>query len=460
MNENDNETLTIKEKLLPWLAEKMPHAENILITECEKPGMGLSSETYMLNVEWKEKGEKKSKGMVLRLAPQEYKVFPNYELNNQFRIMQILEQTNVPVAKMLWMEDDTSLLGSQFFLMEKLTGEVPQDYPSYHGSGMFFDASPEQRAKMWWSTLDAMTEIHKLDWKKLGISFLKEPENNADAIEIQLEYWSRYFEWMKQSPDESHPIIDASLQWLKENRYEPEHLSLCWGDARMGNILFSIPDKNILAVMDWEMAFIGDPEADLAWSILLDWQHSIGAGLPRCDGTPGYDETISRYEEKTDRKVTHFKFNEIFAAVRYGMILVAVFKKFRQQGIPIDEDMVLNNVCTQRLSELLDLPSPGKKKEQTEDLSLTKVSVQFHFTGSDGYDWYLISDKGKGTRTNGIIDNPDCTITASLTDWKAIQNGELDKLDAWTSGQLVTEGDLNVMVQLEEMISEFTKNDM
>ena len=57
-----------------------------------------------------------------------------------------------------------------------------------------------------------------------------------------------------------------------------------------------------------------------------------------------------------------------------------------------------------------------------------------------------------------MIDDPTCTIKVSLADWKAIQNGELDRLEAWSSGRLVTEGDLNVMVQLEDMISEFTQS--
>jgi len=85
-------------------------------------------------------------------------------------------------------------------------------------------------------------------------------------------------------------------------------------------------------------------------------------------------------------------------------------------------------------------------------MRLKYLSVQFHFTGPTGYDWYLISDKGKGTRYNGTVDNPDCTITVALEDWNAIQSGELDRLEAWASGRLVIEGDMNLMVQLEDMI--------
>ena len=95
------------------------------------------------------------------------------------------------------------------------------------------------------------------------------------------------------------------------------------------------------------------------------------------------------------------------------------------------------------------------------DLSIHSVRFQyfikqFHFTGPDGYDWYLISDKGKGSRHEGTLPDPTCTVTVSLQDWHAIQRGELNRLEAWSTGRLVTEGDLNVMMQLEDMIAEFT----
>jgi aminoglycoside phosphotransferase (APT) family kinase protein len=370
--------------------------------------------------------------------------------------MEALKDTDVPVAKMHWLEEDPSILGAPFFLMERLDGEVPQDYPPYHGSGMFFDASPAERTRMWWGGLEGMINVHKLDWKGLGLSFLGVPEGGSDPVDRQLAYWKRYFEWFKDVPEEAHPTLEASMAWLDEHRYVPERVTLCWGDSRIGNVLYDPGDRRVLAVMDWEMAFLGDPEADLSWFLLLDWQHSAGAGLARCEGTPEHEDTIRRYEDLTGWKVKNLLFNEVLSAVRYGMILACVLKNFKRQGIPIDEDMILNNVCTQRLSELLDLPSPGEKREQTADLNQVIVSVQLHFTGVEGYDWHLISDKGRGERHPGVLENPTCSITVSLDDWKKIQSGELNRLEAWSSGRLVTEGDLNVMMQLEDMISEFT----
>jgi len=171
MPESKPDGSDMRSKLTTWVRRKMPEAKRLSISEPEKPGMGLSSETYLFDVQWEEAGEQRSKGVVLRAAPADFKVFPDYELAHQFRIMDILRETDVPVAKMLWMEADPSIIGAPFFLMERLYGEVPQDFPSYHGSGMFFEATPEMRAKMWWGSLEAMARIHMLDWKSLGLSF-------------------------------------------------------------------------------------------------------------------------------------------------------------------------------------------------------------------------------------------------------------------------------------------------
>lgn len=447
----------MKADLTRWVQSRMPQARNISISDLEKPGMGLSSETYLFNIRWEESGKGQSKGVVLRAAPRSEKVFPEYEIGHQFRIMQILADTNVPVATMLWLEEDPSVIGAPFFVMEKLEGDVPQDYPSYHGSGMYYEATPEQRAKMWWGSLEAMVNIHKLDWRKMGFDFLGVPRDNADAVNRQLAYWDSYLNnWLKDSPGESHPTMEAALEWLKENRYEPARLALCWGDARIGNTLYSRPDRDVLAVMDWEMAFIGDPEADLAWFITLDKQHSKGYGLPKLEGTPSDEEVIERYERLTGWKVQNLFYNEVLATLRYGMTVIAVMKKFRRQGIPIEDDLIYNNFATQHLSDLLGLPPPGTKKEITTNINEVTVSVQFHFTGPGGYDWYLVSDRGKGSRHEGTIENPNCTIKVSLEDWEAIQKGELNQLDAWSTGRLVTEGDLGLLSLLRDMMTQFT----
>ncbi|MCP4605319.1 MAG: SCP2 sterol-binding domain-containing protein [Proteobacteria bacterium] len=126
--------------------------------------------------------------------------------------------------------------------------------------------------------------------------------------------------------------------------------------------------------------------------------------------------------------------------------------------MPIEDDLLFNNFSTQHLADLLKLPPPGEKQEVITNINDVTVSVQFHFTGPGGSDWYLVSDKGTGTRYEGIVDTPNCTIKASIEDWKAIQAGELNQLEAWTTGRLVTEGDLGLLSLLKDVMAEFTQS--
>lgn len=450
-----NETDTagrILTHLVPWLQKKMPDAQHIAVSEIQKPGMGLSNETYLFDLSWEEKGRQIKKGMVLRAAPQDHRVFPDYHLGHQFLIMKALRQSTVPVPEMYWQEEDESVMGTPFYIMERLQGTMPKDYPSYHGSGFYFDATPEERAAMWWRGLDMVARTHMVDWKKLDLSFLGVPEGGTGPLDRQLAYWERFLGFIKDDPSERYPILEQALQWLKDNRYAPDRLCLCWGDARMGNVLYSENGFDVVAVLDWEMAFLGDPEADLAWYIFMDWYLAAEYNLQRLPGAPGRDETIRRYEELTGWKVKHYDYNEVFAAMRFGMILISVVKKMKRQGVPLSDDMYNNNCCTRRIAAILGLESPGEK-EKAKNVKEDLVTIQFNFSGPGGSDWYIVSDKGNARRHEGVVKDPTCTVRATAQDWKALQDGSLNQLEAWKTGRLVIDGDLKVMIDLKDEIS-------
>ena len=107
--------------LVPWISEKMPGAKHLVISGIEKPGMGLSNETYLFTLNWEEAGEKKTRQMVLRASPSE-RVFPDYHLEHQFLVMKALKGTGVPVPEMFWMEKEAAVIGAPFYLMERLNG--------------------------------------------------------------------------------------------------------------------------------------------------------------------------------------------------------------------------------------------------------------------------------------------------------------------------------------------------
>src|SRR5207244_12421350 len=107
------------------------------------------------------------------------------------------------------------------------------------------------------------------------------------------------------------PVIEAGLAWLRRHRPADEPLGLCWGDARIGNMIFA--GARCRAVLDWEMATLGNPEQDLAWWLFLDRHHSEGIGLERLAGLPRRDEQVARYEELMGPPVRHLDYYGVFA---------------------------------------------------------------------------------------------------------------------------------------------------
>ena len=437
----------LRTRLADWLAHRPGATWPVEVSALRKPGAGVSNETLLFDART---GAGAPQHLVARLTPSGPAVFPEYDLARQYRVMERLATSGVPVPPLVGYEADASVVGSAFYVMRRIEGEIPSEVPPYHAFGHCLALAPERRAAMWWSGIETLARIHRLDWRALGLGFLGEPGAETDALDRPLDYYARYLEWAREG--EAQPILDAALAWLREHRYVPRRIGLCWGDSRLPNMIFD-SDQRVAGVLDWEMAFLGDPEADLAWWIFLDWCHSTGYGIPRLEGLPSREETVARYAELTGAPVEHLEWQEVFAALRYGVITVRVAHTMQAAGVSIAApDMATNNVCTQRLATLLGLPAPGVAREVTHVSDVT-ARVQFLLTGPGGSEWYLVADRGRGSRHAGTVDRPDVTLTASAADWQAIQTGELNRTEAFLGGKLRIEGDVSLLLQLEDMIS-------
>jgi len=278
------------------------------------------------------------------------------------------------------------------------------------------------------------------------------PGDGTAALDRQLDWWEGYLRWVGGPPQ---PVLEAALGWLRDHAYVPRRVGLCWGDARLPNLIFR--DDAVAGVLDWEMAFLGDPEADLGWWIFMDWATGEGYGFPRLEGFPGAEETVRRYAGIAGLPVEHPEYQEIFAAFRFGIIMARIALRLKEIGAPTPtEHFESDNVATQRLAALLRLPPPGGRREVTR-LDDVTVAVQFHLTGPDGGSWYLVSRRGEATRHEGAAVDPAVTVTASAADWHAIQDGRLDRTEAFLGGRLRVEGDLSLLMQLEETISRLAR---
>ncbi|MBW2288389.1 MAG: phosphotransferase family protein [Deltaproteobacteria bacterium] len=351
--------LTAKQLAL-WLQERLPDARNLEVIGLAKPSAtGFSNETLLFDLHWDERGKAREAGYVVRIEPTGPGVFPEYDLSLQYNIMDILgKKTQVPVPALLGIEDDASVLGAAFYVMERVEGRIPPDNPPYHTEGWLKEAPKAEQQKVWWSCLDTMVDIHKLDWEDLGMGFLECKSPGETHLTKQLNSMASYYDWAARGIP--NPTIEPALRWLVENQpEEPETPSLVWGDSRIGNMIFR--QGECVAVLDWEMAVLGDPEQDLAWWLFLDRHHSEGLDTPRIPGLPSRAETVARYEKKMGRSVENLDYYEIFAAAHFSAIMMRVAQQLVHFGFMPEENGLAferNNVVTRLLAGLLELPTP------------------------------------------------------------------------------------------------------
>ena len=282
--------------------------------------------------------------------PPAVSLYPDYDLLRQVLVMNRLRDTPITVPTVCWLDRDDRQLGTPYYVMERLpTVGSPGDFPSYHSQGLYLDATPEQRARMWWGCVQAIADVHALDWRRLRLDRLLMPERGAHPLEQVVNYYSAALQWA--SSGQPRPELAAATKWLRDNIYEPEHLVLCWGDSRLSNILYG-PQFDIVAILDWEIAYIGDHEADLAWMLFVDWACSEYEEVPRLEGTPTREATIERYEQLSGRPVRNLRYNEVLAAVAIAIPVSRLEAKFRNDGL-LTDDFDLVDFCVERIRQLL-----------------------------------------------------------------------------------------------------------
>jgi aminoglycoside phosphotransferase (APT) family kinase protein len=336
--------------LEPIVRQHFPGIADARIANWRATDRGLSTETFLFDLQKEgDDGPTTVEQLVFRRPPAN-SLYPDYDLTRQVMVMNRLRDTPITVPTVCWLERDDKDLGTPYYVMEQLpTIGTASDFPSYHSQGLYFDANPGQRETMWWGCVQAIADVHALDWRSLRLDKLLMPQRGARPLEQVVEYCDELLTW--GFPDSKrHELVDA-VKWLRDNIYEPEHLVLCWGDSRLSNILYG-QEFEVTAVLDWELAYIGDHEADLAWLLFVDWACSEYEGVPRLDGTPSRDETIDRYEQLSGRAVRNLRYNEVLAAVALGIPVSRLETRLRSEGL-LTGDFDLAGFCVERIRRLL-----------------------------------------------------------------------------------------------------------
>jgi aminoglycoside phosphotransferase (APT) family kinase protein len=308
-----------REKLESWFSKH--RGRDIQIPKLSIPeATGMSNVTLLFDIEWMDEGSPCQEHCVARLQPEiERPVFPLYDLCLQYEVMDSLGQnSDIPVPELLGLETDKALLGVQFYVMRRTDGLIPPDMPPYNMDGwMMNDTTEEQRASLWRAAVDVMGNFHRLDHTTLGFAHLQ--EEGKTPLQQQLNYWRDYKDWAMEG--EEHLICQRALDWLQANQPNDEPTVLCWGDSRIGNIIFRESLDGVAAVLDWEMAVLGNPVQDLAWFNYIDATFSEGLNFPRLPGLPSYEATVVQWEQVSGFSARDYDYYQIYAGMRYGLIL-------------------------------------------------------------------------------------------------------------------------------------------
>lgn len=336
-----------------WLAGQMPDADGVTVGELQVPGgTGFSNETLLFDVSYREGGDERARSLVGRLQTPDATVFEDLDVTKQAKVMQAIgAHSDVPVPEVLWAEEDPSILGTPFFVMEKVEGVIPTDVPSYNEVGFVTELDPASRRKLWESAVDKMARVHRVDWRAAGLGFLDEPGHGAPGLDQHLSYLRRYYRWAVG--DRPFPVAERAWAWIEANRPEVEPpVGLCWGDARLSNMIFS--GTTCVSVLDWEMVLLGAPERDLAWWLYFDRFSAEGYGVPRLEGLPGRAESIAHYEGLLGREMGDIEFYEVVAGFYFVVIMVRVGWTLRRMGLlPADGDFEFNNPSGELLTAVL-----------------------------------------------------------------------------------------------------------
>ena len=312
----------LSQQLIGWLGQHMPDASGITLSNLSYPlGAGMSHETILFDAQWQEDGHTERRGMVVRIKPTGLPVYQDDLFDKQYSLIELMHRSGaVPVAAPLWFEAAPALLGSPFFVMEKVHGRVAVSYPPYCKQGWVVDSSPEDRRTMWEDAVRHLALIQTVPVS--DAKFLDLPGKFEENFDQEVDRWSRYLEWI--DPDGQLALLRTQFGRLLDRRPANRPEGIVWGDARLGNMMIG-DDYKVVAVMDWEQPSVGGALHDLGWWLYSDHLQTVGRGLAPLEGMGTREETIALWSETCGKPTDDIEWYEAFAAfkmecLRYRMV--------------------------------------------------------------------------------------------------------------------------------------------
>ncbi len=261
---------------------------------------------------------------VLRQAPRHASSATAHDVLREFRILDAIKDQPVRIARPV-LACERAEFDAPFYLMERIDGvPIRANIPESWG------ATPESQGRALEELIDALVEIHAIDWKACGLGDLARA---GDFLSEQLARWIHQLDSYEGRDLQAARDI---RNWLDAYRPPGQPLALCHGDYKLDNVLFAKHSPpQLLAVVDWEMAGIGDPIVDLAWALIFHPGPDGTVALGRTkdpmfalEQLPDRAALIERYEARSGRDVGTIGWYDVFSRWKLAIVLEGSYAKF------------------------------------------------------------------------------------------------------------------------------------
>ena len=278
-------------------------------------GYGQSNPTFIIQSGGRE--------YVLRKKPPG-KLLPSaHAVEREYRVIKALSQTDVPVPEPIILCEDESVIGTAFYVMNKLEGRIFRD-----NTASVLD-DPEERSAIFNAMNETLARIHKVDYRAIGLESFGKPGNYMSR---QVTRWTKQY---RASQTDDMESMENLISWLADNIPEDDFTTIAHGDFRLDNLVIHPSEPKVLAVLDWELSTLGHPLADLAYNCM--WYHLshdnvklagfVGLNIEKL-GIPTEETYVNSYCRRTGRDgISDWEFYLAFSMFRLASIAQGVYKR-------------------------------------------------------------------------------------------------------------------------------------
>lgn len=257
---------------------------------------------------------------VMRKKPPGVLLPSAHAVEREYKIISALQDTDVPVARTFCLCEDDSVIGTPFYVMEKVEGRILRQ-PEIPGM------APADRTATYNAMADTLAALHKVDVDAVGLSDFGKKGN---YYERQIGRWAKQY---RLSETEHVEPMENLISWLPNNIPDDNVTTIAHGDYRLENMILHPTKPEVVAILDWELSTLGHPLADLAYNCMAyHYMHPSAGGLVNTDfaatGIPDEASYIARYCKAVGReRIENWDFYIAFCFFRLAGIVQGVYKR-------------------------------------------------------------------------------------------------------------------------------------